>query len=109
MQKRNDLDLEKFKALLQEKQEKLEENIARLRRELAVKTERGGNDLEDVAETTRIKEEDSALLEQQQHELGEVQHALEKIGYGTYGICEKTLEPIPVERLKANPAARYKV
>ncbi|SFV61121.1 C4-type zinc finger protein, DksA/TraR family [hydrothermal vent metagenome] len=109
MQKRNDLDLEKFKALLQEKQEKLEENIARLRRELAVKTERGGNDIEDVAEMTRVKEEDSALLEQQQHELGEVQHALEKIGDGTYGICEKTLEPIPVERLKANPAARYKV
>lgn len=32
--------------------------------------------------------------------------ALEKMDDGTYGMCEECNEPIPLERLKANPAAR---
>lgn len=36
----------------------------------------------------------------------EIQHALEKIDRGTYGVCEVSGEPIELERLEANPAAR---
>lgn len=36
----------------------------------------------------------------------DVAEALEKMEQGVYGICEECGEPIPVERLKANPAAR---
>jgi RNA polymerase-binding transcription factor DksA len=32
--------------------------------------------------------------------------ALEKMDEGVYGICEVSNEPIPLDRLKANPAAR---
>lgn len=35
--------------------------------------------------------------------------ALEKIENGTFGLCEVSGEPIPLERLKANPAARTTV
>lgn len=36
----------------------------------------------------------------------DVTEALEKIEQGTYGLCEECNDPIPLERLKANPAAR---
>ncbi len=36
----------------------------------------------------------------------DVVDALEKMDGGTYGICEKTGEEIPYDRLEANPAAR---
>ena len=42
-------------------------------------------------------------LEQRQKD---VVVALKKMDAGTYGICEKTGEEIPLERLRANPAAR---
>ena len=36
----------------------------------------------------------------------EIKHALEKVERGTYGKCEVSGEPIELERLEANPAAR---
>jgi len=36
----------------------------------------------------------------------ELKHALEKIENGKYGICEVSGQPIELERLEANPAAR---
>lgn len=39
-------------------------------------------------------------------ELKNVNDALAKMEAGTYGICEKTGEAIPIERLEAYPAAR---
>ena len=43
------------------------------------------------------------------NELKETIHALAKIRNGTFGICEKSADPIPVERLRVNPIARCKV
>jgi RNA polymerase-binding transcription factor DksA len=42
-------------------------------------------------------------------QLKDVRDALVKMDMGTYGVCEKTGEEIPLERLKAYPAARTKV
>ena len=39
-------------------------------------------------------------------ELKDVNDALAKMEVGTYGICEKTGEEIPLDRLQAYPAAR---
>lgn len=39
--------------------------------------------------------------------LVEIKNALKKIALGTYGICEESGEEIGIERLKANPIARY--
>jgi RNA polymerase-binding protein DksA len=36
----------------------------------------------------------------------DIEDALEKIGEETYGVCEVCNEPIPFDRLEANPAAR---
>jgi RNA polymerase-binding transcription factor DksA len=42
-------------------------------------------------------------------ELQEVRQALGRIASGTYGVCQECGEPIPVERLRAFPTARYDV
>lgn len=39
--------------------------------------------------------------------LQEIDEALERIRKGTYGICEGSGKPIPIERLKVMPTARY--
>jgi RNA polymerase-binding transcription factor DksA len=39
-------------------------------------------------------------------ELRDVNAALAKMNAGTYGVCEKTGQDIPVDRLEAYPAAR---
>lgn len=36
-------------------------------------------------------------------------HALERIAAGTYGVCKTCRNPIPLERLRANPAAEYDI
>lgn len=46
-----------------------------------------------------------AQIEELTQEQEAIQKALNKIKEGTYGICEKTGKPIPVERLKVFPAA----
>ncbi|BAF72402.1 TraR/DksA family transcriptional regulator [Sulfurovum sp. NBC37-1] len=110
MQKRNDLDLDRFENILKEREAQLEENIAQLKSELdIVGSDDGINDVEDLASLKNISSKDNTLLKRQEDELKETQHALTKIKNGTYGICEKTGKSIPVERLEANPIARYVV
>ncbi|AKF24800.1 hypothetical protein YH65_04930 [Sulfurovum lithotrophicum] len=108
MQKRDDLDLDKFEKILKEREVQLEENIAQLKSELdVVGSDDGINDVEDLASLKNISSKDNTLLERQEEELKETLHALAKIKNGTYGICEKTGRSIPVERLEVNPIARY--
>ena len=110
MQKRKDLDLDKFKKILKERVAQIEENIAQLKAELdVVGSDDGINDVEDLASLKNMSAQDNTLLERQEEELKETLHALSKIKNGTYGICEKTAKPIPLERLEVNPVARYVV
>ena len=110
MQKRNDLDLNEFEEILKEKLAHIEDNIAQLRSELdTVGSDDGINDMEDLASLHSLSDKDNTILAQQENERTETIHALAKIKNGTFGICEKSAKPIPVERLKANPIARNKV
>jgi len=38
-----------------------------------------------------------------------IMRALERIAHGTYGKCGTCSQPIPLERLRANPAAEYDI
>lgn len=60
------------------------------------------NELADAAEELV---DNTAILNELEVRLNYVKRALEKIELGTYGRCEVGAEPIPLERLKANPAA----
>jgi len=110
MQKRNDLNFNEFKEILQKRSIQVEESIAQLRSELdSTGTDEGVEDREELASLSILNNEDNAILAQQEKEREEIIHALGKIKNGTFGICEKSAEPIPVERLRVNPIARFKV
>lgn len=110
MQKRNDLDFEEFEKILKERLLQIEDNIGQLQSELGgVCNNDDINDVEDLASLGTISRQDNTILHQQENELKETIHALVKIRNGTFGICEKSADPIPVERLKVNPIARCRV
>lgn len=50
-----------------------------------------------------------ALEANLEKELRDTLDALEKIESGTYGICERTGKEIPIDRLRAYPAARTSI
>ncbi len=63
-------------------------------------------DYSDQADYVEEFESRSAQLGELEIRLRDVTDALEKINNNTYGVCEKSGEPIEIDRLKANPAAR---
>jgi RNA polymerase-binding transcription factor DksA len=60
----------------------------------------------DVGTETFEREKDLSILERVEAELGDVEHALERLNDGTYGTCEACGRPIGDERLEVMPAAR---
>src|SRR5256885_7029970 len=50
-----------------------------------------------------------SLLSQEQDALYEIDEALKRIDFGTYGVCEMSGKPIAHARLEALPFARYTV
>ncbi|HEX2737708.1 MAG TPA: hypothetical protein VHP57_06190 [Acidimicrobiia bacterium] len=63
----------------------------------------------DTATETFEREKDLSILESLEAELAELEAALHRIDEGTYGIDEKTGEPIDPERLEALPTARTNI
>jgi RNA polymerase-binding transcription factor DksA len=61
----------------------------------------------DVGTETFEREKDYSILERVEAELGDVEHALQRLDDGTYGTCEACGKPIDEERLQAMPAARF--
>jgi RNA polymerase-binding transcription factor len=49
----------------------------------------------------------SRLEGREKHELDEIDAAQARLAAGTYGSCEGCRRPIPLERLRAVPTARY--
>ncbi|WP_456391621.1 TraR/DksA family transcriptional regulator [Nitratifractor sp.] len=108
MTKRDDLDLEYFRNRLLDEKQRLEKEIEGVSAETRALSDsaEGAEDSGDVAELDAQNAIDQRLLEDLKRQLAEVENALKKIEEGSYGICEKTGKPIPVERLEAYPAAR---
>ena len=67
------------------------------------------SDSADIADNIESYESNTAILKPLEKQYNDVKAALEKIKKGTYGICEVSGEPIEVERLEANPAARTSI
>jgi len=64
-------------------------------------------DVADVAEGVIEDRERAALEGHARVELQEIERALARLDAGTYGLSEASGRPIPFERLKAIPWARY--
>lgn len=116
MAMRNDIDISHFK-------EKLEKELKEVEAELRSVGRKNPNnpadweaepadfdidraDESEVGDKIEEYEENSAVLKELEIKYNEIKKALGKIESGTYGICEVSGEPIELERLEANPAAR---
>jgi len=69
------------------------------------------SEAEDVVERAAkewTRSEESALADSERERLRRVDEALERLRDGSYGLCLESGDPIPVERLRAVPWARYR-
>jgi DnaK suppressor protein len=87
----------------------LQEERARLREQLA-QMDVGSDNLDgnfaDSSQVTAERGELEALAGTLSDTLEEIEHALDKLDAGTYGVCEECGGPIAEARLEAKPAAR---
>jgi DnaK suppressor protein len=67
----------------------------------------GIQDIGDEAANIYNKQILLSLNESERMRLQEVDEALDRIGSGTYGICEECGEPISLKRLEVRPVAKY--
>lgn len=67
--------------------------------------DQGPGDVLDAAVDTAQDELNSQLLEVESRELTQIEDALERLGEGTFGLCEECEKPIPLSRLQALPYA----
>ena len=111
----SDADLQEFKAIIQQKIEKAEKDLALLR-ESFIKDQNNGTDdtsptfkaFEEGAETLS-KEQNAILAGRQEKFIRDLKHALIRIENKTYGICRVTGKLIDKERLKAVPHATLSI
>lgn len=108
-------DLEELRAALEVEKENLEEELAAHGR---VQTDTGDwqgasvgfegeeSDPNDVADQIEELATNVPLVEELEERHRDVADALEKMDEGVYGICEVSNDPIPLDRLRANPSAR---
>ena len=63
-------------------------------------------DRNEAADRIEGYEENTAILKELEIRFNNIHIALKKLDNDTYGFCEVSNEPIEIERLMANPAAR---
>jgi DnaK suppressor protein len=100
-------ELNDFKTKLLNRKEKININLQGTSLELRDMRTQELNDEGDHASLSAETIVDSAILEQQESELGEIELALDKIKKNTYGICEMCEEPIGIARLEVKNFARF--
>ena len=107
MTHRNDLNLKDFEAILKEEKAKTEKNIGIVESEVNAMTDKDevGDDA-DIAVLRIDYATDKELIHHLKDKISEIDDALDRIKDGTYGICKKTSQAIPVKRLVANPLAQ---
>jgi DnaK suppressor protein len=106
------LDLAIYRERLDSERARLQTELDRLSAEVAESADpldptRGGvgNHLADDSNETFEEEKLLSLRYNTEQMLRQVDHALERVADGTYGVCENCGKPIPPERLDARPAA----
>jgi len=108
-------ELEVLRSALEVEKENLEEELAshgRVQSETgdwqgaSVGFEGAEPDPNDVADQIEELATNVPLVEELEERHTEVSEALDKMDEGVYGLCEHCNEPIPLDRLKANPSAR---
>jgi len=104
-------DLKMFEKMLLEERARLMQTLRGLSEESQSSDAEGltgdGDDGADRHSDSFGIETALSLMGREAARLREIEEALERIRKGTYGICEGSGKPIPIERLKVMPTARY--
>lgn len=103
------IELDKVRARLESERERLQHEIGELQTKVeSAEVRREGSPFgkreEEATESFEL-EKRLALEKQVRANLVDVEHALEKMDKGTYGLCDVCGQHIPVERLEAMPHA----
>ncbi len=102
--------LQEFKGILEKRYFELREEIrqALLKSDNEQYIDLAGqvHDLEDQSVADLLVDVNLAAITRHINELREVEDALMRIAKGAYGVCVDTGEPIELERLKVQPAAK---
>ncbi|RLA80910.1 MAG: RNA polymerase-binding protein DksA [Epsilonproteobacteria bacterium] len=96
-----------FKEILESRKEQISKNITGVNDELHQLSSLELNDEGDHAAVNNNSMVESAIVQQQEQELREINITLNKISTGDYGICEMCEDPIGFQRLKVKPHAIY--
>lgn len=111
-QQRQDLDVEYFRNMLLQERDRLESEREAIRASgldmdgaLPEEGEGGDEDTADLASAMMDKEMDLAVEEELEDLMSAIDHALQKMEDGTYGICDMSGEDIPRGRLELIPWA----
>lgn len=109
----NEEKLRKLKQSLMEEKNKLEKDLVRIAKPVDQKKgdyetsyEDIGSDKDDNATEVNQYTQNLSIENNLEKKLQAVLDALAKIEAGTYGVCEKCQQEIPIERLTANPSAK---
>lgn len=108
-------DIKHFKQLLLQKRREIISSVSEMENEALKKSRLDATGdlssmpihMADIGTDNYEQEFALGLMNSERKLLNEINDALQRIEYGTYGICEGTGKPIPKVRLKAKPWARY--
>jgi DnaK suppressor protein len=107
---RSAAEIKKIEAALVERRDELQAEydqtlaeITELQRERL--TDSAGDDQADTGTKTLEREQEITLANNLLERINQVERAIDRLGEGNYGWCEKCGNAIPVERLAAFPSA----
>lgn len=87
--------------LLEQEREHTIEELQHLRDELSAEFEH--DDVDDAASDLIERDKTQALIVTLEYKLKDIEHAIEQVQSGGYGICERCGNPIDPERLEIFP------
>jgi RNA polymerase-binding transcription factor DksA len=103
--------LEDLQATLEAERDSLDEELAEYGKNVngdweGTSGSKGGeSDPNDAADNIETLSTNVPLVEELESRKREIDKALERMKKGSYGTCEACKQPIPFDRLEANPAA----
>jgi DnaK suppressor protein len=100
-------ELNYFKEILESRKAQIVKNISGVNDELSQLSALELNDEGDHASVNNNSMVESAIVQQQEQELNEINVTLGKIASGEYGVCEMCEDDIGFQRLKVKPHAIY--
>ena len=96
-----------FKKILLKEREEILGEVKQIYESSKEMGQDGIQDIADEAANIYNKQILLSLNENERMRLQEVDEALDRIGSGTYGVCEECGEPIGLKRLEVRPVAKY--